>query len=380
MPLSGDAMADIKTNLRELSVGFYFFREKFEIAVTPRHFLEICRNNIIGSDKITIKNISSKTDAFTPGEIQIINNGLKLGKVIQTVFNIGSAPTIKWVGFHTQSGEAVDLMINNIPFSLKEQSFILENMGLYKLLNIIIDEEQYSRGLHVFEEFAPDELNDWFETTKQLLLKFSPNPYLITGSNYRSLINLEKNNTLRLEYKGRGKELVSIIADFPNCNYHRFLDSTSSLTREKAFSKWLKEIVENKPEYLDSKRGCSLAAGTRIEQMLSPYINTSPTSLLRLYRDEEYYYAKTTLNSVEIYRIPSKDKCTIPLIIKDIKAKVPQHQLNIHTLIENTATHQVIEFRSELRYSHGQFNGTPEAKFYVASGEMAALYERLYPN
>ena len=154
----------------------------------------------------------------------------------------------------------------------------------------------------------------------------------------------------------------------------------TQLTREKVFSKWLKEVVENEPEYLNSKRECALAAGEQIEQTLHPYINTSPTSLLRLYRDEEYFYAKTTAYSVEIYHIPSKDKCNIPLIIRDIKAKVPQHQLNIHTTIENTNTHQVFEFRSELRYSHGQFNGTPEAKFYIASGEMTALYEKLYPN
>lgn len=374
-------MADIKTNLRELSVGFYFYRGKSEIPISPRRFLEVCHKNIVGSNILTIQNISSNSDLFGYEELQIINNGIKLGEVISRVFKVSATPNIKWVGFHTQSGQAVDLIIDNIPFSLKEQSFILENMGLYKLMNIIMDKEQYSRGhLHVFEEFAPNELNNWFETTKRLLIKYSPTSYLIRGSSYHSLITLDKDNTLTLVFKGRGEEITSKIVDFPNCNYHRFEHSTTSLTREKVFAKWLKDIVEDKPEYLNSKRECTLAAGERIEQKLRPYIGTSPTSLLRLYREEEYFYAKTTANSVEIYQIPSIDKCTIPLIIKDIKAKVPQHQLNIHTTIENKNTHQRVEFRSELRYSHGQFNGTPEAKFYIASGDMTALYEKLYPN
>jgi hypothetical protein len=373
-------LADIKTNLRELSVGFYFYQGKTGVPLTPSYFLQACQNNIIGCNSLTIQNISSRTDSFTSNELQIIYNGLKLGEVIRRIFKINITPKIQWVGFHTQSGEAVDLKINDIPFSLKEESFILENMGLYKLMNIIMDKEKYKRGLHVFEAFAPDELNDWFETTKRLLLKFGPIPFLIKDRRYRSLANLDKNNTLILEFEGMMKKGASTIVDFPNCDYHRFEHSTTSLTREKVFAKWLQAIVGNKPEYLDSKRKCAVAAGQRIEQELQPYINTSPISLLRLYRDEEYFYAKTTAYKVEIYHVPSKSKCTIPLIIKDIKAKVPQHQLNIHTLIENENTHQTVEFRSELRYSHGQFNGTPEAKFYIASGEMVALYEKLYPN
>jgi len=252
-------------------------------------------------------------------------------------------------------------------------------MGLYKIMNLIMDKEKYSRGLHVFEEFAPDNLYQWFDTTKQLLLKIGPIPWIMEGRNYQSIVSLDKDNTLILTFKGRGEEITSRIVDFPLCDYHRFEQSTTSTTREKVFSKWLKEKVEVEPEYIDSKRSCALAAGKRIESLLQPYIDTSPTSLLRLFRTEEYYYAKTTAHNVEIYQIPSKDQCIIPVVIKDIRAKVPQHQLNIHTTIENQNTHKIIEFRNELRYSHGQFNGTPEAKFYIASGDMTALYKKLYP-
>ena len=372
-------MADVKTNLRELSVGFHFYRDENR-PLTPNEFLDKCSENIIGCMGLGIHNIASRLDSFTDEETQVIRNGLKLGKVIKEVFEIASHPQIWWVGSSTQSGETVDLIINDLRFSLKEESYILENMGLYKIMNLIMDKQKYSRGLHVFEEFALNELYEWFDVTKRLLIKYGPIPCLITGHNYHSTVNMDKNHTLELTYKEFGEEISSVIPDFPNCDYSCFQRLTNSTTREKVFSKWLKERVENDTAYIYSKRKCALTAGNNIENLLAPYVNTSPSTLLRLYRAEGYYYAKTTLNSAEIYQVPSISDSNVPLKINDIRAKVPHHQLNIHTLIENMDTRKIIEFRNELRYSHGQFNGPPEAKFYIASGDMTALYKKIYPS
>jgi hypothetical protein len=81
---------------------------------------------------------------------------------------------------------------------------------------------------------------------------------------------------------------------------------------------------------------------------------------------------------VEIYLVPSKRDFEEETFIKDISFKVPAHQLNIYTIIQNKNTKQEIEFRNELRYSHGQFNGTPEAKFYISKGDMATLYRPIF--
>jgi hypothetical protein len=372
-------MADIKTNLRELSVGFYFFDNKTGNP-SPSEFLSVCKNNIVNCSWLDVRNIASNEQSFSYDEAQIIRNGLKLGKAIKDVFNLSDKPEVTWEGLNTQSGEAVDLIINNFRFSLKEDSHILENMGLYKLMNLIMGKVTYTRGLHVFEEFAPDRLTKWFETTRDLLLICDDLPYLTKGQGYEASADLEENGTLCLSYFGQADNVKSRISDFANCDYYRFEKSTTSKTREKVFSKWLKETVENLNEYKVAKKACAMEAGERIVQLLSPYINTSPTSMLRLFRDEEYYYAKTTSHGVEIYHVTSKEKFTSPIIIKNITAKVPEHQLNIHTTLENQETHKTIEFRSELRYSHGQFNGTPEAKFYIASGDITAFYKRIFPN
>jgi hypothetical protein len=374
-------MADIKTNLRELSVGFLFFHStEAGRPITPDYFLSTCKNHIANCSGLDVKNIASNESSFTSEEAQIISNGLRLGKVIRNLFKISDNPNVTWVGLDTQSGEAVDLIISEFRFSLKEHSYILENMGLYKLMNLVMDKEVYGRGLHVFEEFAPDYLNQWFKKTRDLLLKFGPPPYCTGGRGYVSSVDMEKDGTLKLSYSTPFENSQSLVADFANCDYYRFQKSTTSTTREKVFSKWLKETVESHNEYINAKRKCAVAAGEKIVQLLSPYINTSPKSLLRLFRKEEYYYAKTTSSGVEIYQVPSKDNFTSPVVIKNIEAKVPAHQLNIHTTMENKDTGKIIEFRNELRYSHGQFNGTPEAKFYIASGDITAFYKKLYPN
>ena len=62
-------------------------------------------------------------------------------------------------------------MIGQYGFSLKEESFILKNMGLYQLLNTLTG-SNYKKGLHVFETFVPEEYNEWFSCTWKLLLEY----------------------------------------------------------------------------------------------------------------------------------------------------------------------------------------------------------------
>ena len=57
---------------------------------------------------------------------------------------------------------------------------------------------------------------------------------------------------------------------------------------------------------------------------------------------------------------------------------MPDSQLNIFTEIKNTQNNKSLLFRNELRYSHGQFNGTPEAKLYHKSGgDLSIMYDVL---
>ena len=55
---------------------------------------------------------------------------------------------------------------------------------------------------------------------------------------------------------------------------------------------------------------------------------------------------------------------------------VPSSQLNIISTFENINTGKTLQFRNECRFSHGQFNGTPEAKMYVVRNTpLTEIYE-----
>lgn len=56
---------------------------------------------------------------------------------------------------------------------------------------------------------------------------------------------------------------------------------------------------------------------------------------------------------------------------------MPKSQLNIYTTIENIETKSKLVVRNELRYSHGQFNGTPEAKMYIDNGSLLIAYDEV---
>ena len=102
-------------------------------------------------------------------------------------------------------------------------------------------------------------------------------------------------------------------------------------------------------------------------------------SLHKLFRIEKqsYYYAKTTIQGIELYKVPSESEFSTKIKIIDMYSSIPQSQLNIYTSIENTLTKQKLVLRNELRYTHGQLNTAPEAKQYIAEGSLLIAYEEV---
>ncbi len=370
-------MSDFLTTLRELSVAFYFFsRETTPSNITPHRFLEACCNGIKRIDKMRIVHHFEGT-SFTNEQLITINNGLKLGHKIREVLKLQD-PIIEWVGGDTHSGTPIDLVIDGHRFSLKEQSFILENMGLYKLLNILSGNESVERGCHIFETFSMDELKNWFNVTRDLLINLGPSTFSHKGSDYYSAGTLSAGN-LNLEFTKGRKTKKSTISNFSSCTYDRFQNQTVSTTREQVFSKWIKIQVASDATYTKAKATCAKMAGERLVYSVGSVANTIPENLLRFFRiqEKEHYYAKSTENALEIYRVPALEECSRTIQVKSFRYNVPSSQLNILTEIENIVNSKKIILRNELRYSHGQFNGTPEAKLYVQEGDLSVVYEKL---
>lgn len=371
-------MADIKTHLRELSVATTVGLLNLNISFLKADLYN-SKNFYTYAQKVISNDISSaenilEYDNYSDDLRTIIDNGFKLGKKIYEApyFKIFKDDKIEWIGSDTQKGDPIDLKIGNYSFSLKEESFILKNMGLYQLLNNLTG-SNYIRGLHIFSDFARDEYDAWFKYTWQYLLNKLAKGYtweLRKGKNV-SKISLASPTTVVLYYNGRCSHIPINIST--NAEYMSY---TVSTTREKVFSKWISEVVANDSEYIRLKKICSEAAGKRVSDKINKEFCPSNIHDFFQIHPQEYYYAKTTSLETTILKVPGKSDFNSIIEFKGSAYNVPSSQLNIISTFQNKKTKKILEFRNECRFSHGQFNGTPEAKMYVIRNTpLTELYE-----
>lgn len=360
-------MADIKTHLRELSVATTVGLLNAEIEVYPSDLMRGDRffayaKQMINNDISSANNLVEYA-IFSDDLQMIIENGYKLGKKIyeNSYFHFKKNDEIKWLGNDTQKGDPIDITIGKYGFSLKEESFILKNMGFYQLLNNLTG-SNYQKGIHIFEVFAKEEYDKWFAYTWKSFYEY-----------------LQKNITWELE---NGRNISKAFID----NYHivlcfndeisnvpidiktnkEFMSYTSYKTREKVFAKWIKMIFSTDETYISLKKICSETAGKRVSQKIN--CEFKPNNIYDFFQIylNEYYYAKTTINETTILKVPSRTEFTSVIEFQGCRYEVPASQLNLITTFKNRETGKILEFRNECRFSHGQFNGTPEAKMYVA--------------
>jgi len=370
-------MADILTHLRELGVGYGILRTEV-LKNNPKKFLEFCHENIKDCSHLKHENITRNKVKFSKEEYAVLLNAFKLGRHIHSLDIINNEkPIITWQGKDTQSGTPFDLMVDSIPFSLKEDSFILHNMGLSRLLNILTDSSDYKRGLHIFKEYASEELTKWFKVARD---------EAIISLKNQSFEYYKLGNYMKMAYSGEALILDingyrEIIDNFSTCDYERYQKETTNKYREKVFSKFINNELQDNQEYLEAKVLCSEKAGENLTKLINEKINKhpSPETLYNLFRinDVPYYYAKNGNGINEVYSIPSKHDFTKNIEILSVRSSVPRSQLNILTTIKNKTTGKKLVIRNELRYSHGQLNGTPEAKMYIDDGSLEIAYKKI---
>ena len=379
-------MADIKTHLRELSVAttIGLLKEGIKFSVSDlydsKKFFDYAKN-VISGDISSAKNLCTTT-SFT-GELKtIVDNGYRLGQAIFTNphFTIKKDDKITWQGNDTQKDDPIDIIFGSYGFSLKEESFILENMGLYKLLNCYTGSTYKKR--HIFSDYARTEYETWFSVTWSELLKvLKANggtwSYNNTAKQKSGVISVVGVN-IRLEYFEKGKSIAS--TDLPaNCTLKTYEDKTSTKTREEVFAKFINQTLDDNTNYNKAKKDCAVAATTALAAELTKNLNYKAglPRFLRIH-SKEYYYAKTTTAGVEIFKVPSITSFGNDIVIKSIVSSVPDKQANILTTIKNQKTGKELVLRNECRFSHGQFNGTPEAKmYYERGGSLLAIYEAI---
>lgn len=361
-------MADIKTNLRELSVGTYLgmMIRKISMVQDKLYDFDYFKANtiiIFGTDiKSKITNIL-ELNQLDKSSITILKNGYNLAKTIynSSYFSFSAFDQIKWVGYDTQKNSVIDLKVGKYNFSLKEDSFILKNMGLYQFLNDMTGSNTYGKGLHVFKEFANIEYNDWFKYTWDSFVSYlTINKIWINKDKSQAIIY---GDIVKLFYNNKISTIPTQIKTIDEFDFY-----TTSQTREKVFSKRISAIFSQDPAYINYKKICSQKAGKIITQIIKDNFNYHNIDNFFQIEDEDYFYAKTTLNNIEIFKVPSKSNLKTSIKFIDCYYEIPESQLNIITKFQNLDSKKFLEFRNECRFSHGQFNGTPEAKLYIRRG------------
>lgn len=373
-------MADIKTILRELSVPcqIYLLYENLDQDIfKPNIFYQIGSHILINKNDSVVQNQLQKINQisnFSDDLKQIIDNGIKLGNLIfsKQEFNFKSNLQIEWKGCY-EDDNIIDIVINQYLFSLKEESFILKNMGLYQYINLITDTNK-ERGLHIFKEYAFSEFQEWFNITWQKLLEYLSIHQRWEFNHKGKTIYMElKNNQIILSYDNFTNKLNI------DCSVENFESQTNSEIREQVFAKWINQYLKNDQDYIKIKQKCAEVAGKNLVNFLTKNKSTTQKNLRKLLQisSTTYYFAKTTKQEQLIYKVLSTNDFSDLISIKSINYSVPRSQLNILTEIENKNTQEVLTLRNELRYSHGQFNGVPEAKMYY-NGERTTGLEVFY--
>lgn len=377
-------MADIKTHLRELSVATILgllknnLRFQLKDLYNSDMFWQLA-SQVIDSDISNASNICD-VQKYTEELRQIIDNGYQLATYIYNNphFVITPKDPIYWLGNDTQKEDPADIAVGRYGFSLKEESFILENMGLYKLLNCYTG-SRYTRR-HIFKDYAPYEYAQWFSVTWNEMLNIVnsaggqwqySNPRKPKGA----LITLSDDSVV-LDYLERGRSVARSILPL-NCSLATYENNTTAKTREEVFAKFINQCLDSNYAYTISKKECAIAASEGLADELNNNLNyrAGLPRFLRIH-NFEYYYAKTTPYGVNVFRVPSIKDFGDSIRIESIKASVPNTQANILTTIVNINTGRRLVLRNECRFSHGQFNGTPEAKmYYEHGGSLLTIYD-----
>jgi len=343
-------MADVKTHLRELSVATtvgllnadinFIETDLYNSKKFYAYAQRVINNNISSAENIL------EFDNYSGDLKTIIENGYKLGKKIyeHPYFKIRKDDKIEWIGSDTQKGDPIDLKIGSYSFSLKEESFILKNMGLYQLLNNLTG-SNYIRGLHIFSDFARDEYDAWFKYTWQYLVSKLAKGYSweFRKGNNISKISLAGATNVILYYNGRCSNIPISIST--NAEY---MSHTVGATREKVFSKWISEVIANDSEYIRLKKLCSEVAGKKVSDKINKEFCLDNIYDYFQIHPQEYYYAKTTSSETTILRVPGKSDFNSTIEFMGSRYDVPLSQLNIVSTFQNKKTKKMLEFRGSV--------------------------------
>lgn len=336
-------IAKVKTAYRETGVLFGISEEKtldeiLGMSATEYSELAIEKFDITRPGELSALRSLKWEAGHMPAEIaDTLKANYDLGQKIEEYHVLTGKEidptTLKWVGDDTSKAPA-DITVNGELWSLKENSEIIKNSSAANLMNTVLGSQKYARNLHSLDAYAEKEHNEAL------------------------IYAINKHNT------ANPSEPLPSVASFSEWSKH------SKDTRKKLALFIRNSSVDKKSqffkEFSELKQKANQAAGDNIinEMQTSDYANVKAGDLLS--GNVSYYYAKTSSGKTSIGYIPSAEELNENVKLVNVTSR-PGQQLDLMLTFENSRGEK-LTIQSEMRYSHGQFAGTPESKMKIFSG------------
>ena len=357
-------MADLKTSLRELSVALIIGIKTKHLSIPinelyhPKTFIDTILkvvNNDVGN-AINIANLKKFNDSL----LKVISNGFKLGNYIYNCnkFIFNENDEIIWTGTFNKKYGVIDLIVGKYFFSLKEESFILKNMSLNNLLNALTN-KHLTNSINVFTKFANHEFNEWFKYSWNIFVNYLQihQSFIHQNNGYFAKATITDDKII-FEYNED-----KLIAPLTINDFLTYMQFTNTKIREKLVAYWIFHYLRKDKTYRKLKRQCNYVTGAKLANYINQnYCITNIHKFLQIF-PFTYYYAKIEKGIPKIWEVPTSTQANLKLQFIEATFKAT-NQLYLITKFRNLSN-KILTFYNECRYSHGQFNGTPEAKLYV---------------
>ena len=246
---------------------------------------------------------------------------------------------VDWVGTDTTYAPA-DLVATTkdgekIAISLKENSQIVKNSGAPVFFENLTGQQVLESKENLFNKFAKPEQ----DAALQHLVKSSGESWNLSEPvSYDSFQTLPKTEKKRF-YKG---------------------------FRDNATAEQKTRFNELKTEY-NAATSKNIASTVKKEQISSANVG----ELLNA-RPFAYYHADAGKASDRVSKIPDKDYFDNNTFVSKATL-LPRRQLNALLTVKNKVNGKEMDVLVELRYSHGPFNGFPEAKTKIVPSKSESL-------
>lgn len=272
--------------------------------------------------------------------VKLANNGIFLGNAIREAFYQNRDVTrlgIVWSGIDKTDKKLAprDLIISGDLWSLKDNSDILKNGSAKDLFNTSFGTNTYSAKVHSLRDFNPKAFDKQYEILAKAYNAKYPN-HPIPG-NYEEWSEPAYYTAKGMDTKRRGRY------------------------RKDAANKFI-----SLPEYAGVKNAINELAGEEYMKRLPKDHSKIAVGNLIGYDTSYYYGSISGQQKTLIGFVPDGKTITEKTKVTDIKY-TSGRQLDIFMTLENKYKENFV-LQYEMRYSHGQLIGYPEAKLKKAAG------------